>query len=71
MKNSLRSLDVSEMIVSSISTIYLDNALFEFFLSCSIKNLTYASVSRLFTTKSDVILPFYKFYTLLQNKRRR
>ena len=30
MKNSLSSLDVSEMIVSSISTIYLDNALFEF-----------------------------------------
>ena len=30
MKNSLSSLDVSEMIVSRISTIYLDNALFEF-----------------------------------------
>ena len=30
MKNSLSSLDISEMIVSSISTIYLDNALFQF-----------------------------------------
>ena len=31
------------------------------FLSCSIKNLTSVSVSRLFTIKSDVIFPFYKF----------
>ena len=32
-----------------------------FFLSCSIKNLTLASVSRLFTIKSDVIFPFTSF----------
>ena len=32
-----------------------------FFLSCSIKNITLTSVSRLFTIKSDVIFPFYKF----------
>ena len=31
------------------------------FLSCSIKNLTLASVSRLFTIISDVVFPFYKF----------
>ena len=31
-----------------------------FFLLCSIKNLTLASLSRLFTMKSDVSFPFYK-----------
>ena len=31
-----------------------------FFLSCSIKNLTLASVSRLFTIKTDVNFPVYK-----------
>ena len=33
-----------------------------FFLSCSIKNLTLDSLSRLFTIKSDVLnFPVYKF----------
>ena len=32
-----------------------------FFLSCSIENLTLATLSRLFTVRSDVNFPFYKF----------
>ena len=31
-----------------------------FFLSCSIENLTLASLSHLFTIKSDVNFPFYE-----------
>ena len=31
------------------------------FLSCSIRNLTLASLSRLFTIEIDVFGPFYKF----------
>ena len=56
------SLDVSDMFVSGVSSmyIYIMNYL-NFFLSCSIKSLTLASVCRLFTIKSDAIFPFYKF----------
>ena len=32
-----------------------------FYLSCQMRNMTLASVSRLFTIKSDVNLPFDKF----------
>ena len=60
-KNCLSSLDVSEIFISGVSSmcIYIMHYL-NFFLSCSIKNLTSASVSRLFTTKSDFNFPFYK-----------
>ena len=48
--------------VSGVSSmhIYIMHYL-NFFFSCSIKNLTLASVSRLFTIKCDVNFPFYKF----------
>ena len=61
-KNCLSSLDVSEMFVSGVSSMYtyIMHYLI-FFLSCSIKNLTLASVSRLFIIKGDVNFPFYKF----------
>ena len=56
------SLDVSEMFVSGVSSMYIYPIHYlNFFLSCSIINLTLASVSHLFTIKSDVIFPFYKF----------
>ena len=42
------SLDVSEMFVSGVSSIY--NVIMDC-LSCSIRNLTLASLSRLFTIK--------------------
>ena len=61
-KNCLRSLDVSEMSVSGVSSMYIYIMHYlNSFLSCSIKNLTLASLSRLFTIKSDVNFPFYKF----------
>ena len=55
-------IDVSEMFVSGVSSmyIYLMHCL-NFFLSCSIKNLTLATLSHLYTIKSDVNFPFYKF----------
>ena len=50
------------MFVSGVSSmcIYIMQYL-NFFLSCSIKNLTLASLSYLFTVESDVNFPFYKF----------
>ena len=56
----LSSLDVSEIIVSEVSLIlFLYDALhLNFFLSCSIKNLSLASLSRLFTMRIDVVFPF-------------
>ena len=55
------SLDVSEMFVSRVSSVY--NVTMHYlnsFLSCSIRNLTLASLSRLFTIKIDVF-SLYKF----------
>ena len=58
-KNCLSSLDVSKMFVSEVSSMYIYIMRYlNFFLSCSIENLTLASVSRLFTIKSHVISPF-------------
>ena len=39
----------------------INNALFEFLLSCSIRNLTLASLSRLFTIKIDVFALYTSF----------
>ena len=59
-ENCLSSLDVSEMFVSRVSSMYIYIMHYlNFFLSCSIKNLTLVSLSRLFTIKSDVNFPFY------------
>ena len=55
----MSSVDVSEKFVSGgFFNVYLYNAPFEVSVSCSIKNLALASVSRLFAIKSDVIFPF-------------
>ena len=61
-KNCLSSLDVSKIFVSGVSSmhIYVMNNL-NFSFLCSIKNLTLASVSPLFTIKSNVIFSFYKY----------
>ena len=50
------------MFVSGVSSLYIYIMHYlNFFLSCSIKNLTSASVSRLFTIKGDVSFPFSNF----------
>ena len=55
------SLNVSEMFVSGVSSMYIYIMQYlNFFLSCSIRNMPLASLSRLFTIKIDVF-PFYKF----------
>ena len=62
LRTVLSSLDVSEMFASGVSSMYIYIMHYlNFFLSCSIKNLTLVSVSRLFTIKSNVNFPFYKF----------
>ena len=62
-KNCLNSLDVSEMFLSRVSSMYIFIMHYlHFFLSCSIKNLTLAPLSCLFTIKGDVLFfSFYKF----------
>ena len=61
-KSCLSSLDVSEMFASGVSSMYIYIMhYFNFFLSCSIKNLILTSLSRLFTIKIYVNFPFYKF----------
>ena len=55
-------LDVSEKFVSRVSSMY--NVIMHYlnsFLSCSIRNLTLAPLSCLFTMKSDVFPPFTSF----------
>ena len=61
-RNCLSSLDVSEVFASGVSSMYICIMHYlNFFRSCSIKNLILASLSSLFTIKSDDNFPFYKF----------
>ena len=61
-KNCLSSLGASEMLVSGVSSMYIYIMHYlNFFLSCSIKNLTLASVGRLFTIKNGVDFSFTHF----------
>ena len=56
------SLDVSKMFLSAVPSLY--NIIMHYlnsFSSCSIKNLTLASLSRLFTIKIDVLPLFTSF----------
>ena len=55
------SLDVSECSYREFLQCTINNALYEFLLSCSIRNLTLASLSRLFTMKIDVFALFTSF----------
>ena len=55
------SLDVSEELYREFLQCTINNALFEFLLSCSIRTLTLASLSRLFTIKTDVFALFTSF----------
>ena len=58
LKICFSSLDVTEMFVSGVSSMY--NVIMHYlnsFLSCSIRNLALVSSSRLFTAKIDVF-PF-------------
>ena len=58
----LSSLDLSEIFLLQISSIYIYIMQYlNFFFSCSTKNLTLAPVSHLFTIKSDVNFLFTSF----------
>ena len=50
------------MFVLGVSSVYnISMHVLNSILSCSIRNLTLASLSRLFTIKIDVFFSFYKF----------
>ena len=63
-KTCFSSLDVSEMFVSGVSSMY--NVIMHYlnsFLSSLIRNLTLASLSRLFTTKIGVFSLLASFHS--------
>ena len=60
-KNGVSLLDVSEMFVSGVSSMYIYIMHYWNFLSCSIRNSTLVSLSRLFTIKVMLISLFTSF----------